>query len=170
MYTVFVALATHTLIVASSTALWQAEWKQSSFGRSSNSLAWSRAELELQDALSHTREFPWRVPHDLSNATTRRPTCIFVISISITLYTYPDKLRRSIINHLLCLFCLFCCILYRTSLFTIFIHRIQITTVWLLTPQCMVLCVCCMLAPHSNWVESSLLLCVIVIHLGCIVP
>ena len=120
--------------------------------------------------VSRTKEFPSRVPHKLSNAATRRPTCIFVISVSITPYTYPDKIRRSIINHLLCSFCLFCCILYRSSHFTIFIHRIQTSTVWLSTPQCMVLCVWCMLAPHSNGVGNSLLLCAIVIHLGCIVP
>ena len=68
-------------------------------------------------------------------------------------------------------FCLCVFILFSINQpLTIFIHRIKISTVWLLTPQCMVLCVCCMLAPHSNWVENSLLLCVIVIHLGCIVP
>ena len=134
---------------------------------------WSctRCELALspKQSLAHN-EFPSRVPHDLSNATTRRPTCIFVITIIITPYTYHDKLRRSIINCQLCLFCLFCYMLDRTSL-------AQLSFMFCKIPKCgfqhlrahyyMWYCV---LALHSNWVRDSLLLCSIVIHLGCIVP
>jgi hypothetical protein len=110
---------------------------------------------------------PPRARTTCQNVITRRPTCILVTTIIIMLSTYADKLRRSIINCQLRLFCLFCCILYRTSLAQLSF----MFSVWLSTPQCALLCVVsCVLALHSNRVWNSLLMCSIVIHLGCIVP